>query len=84
MKQLDYEQFIELLDVVDRDVRENPHLRMGQSLFNNLITLHPEFEYIRGTAYDPFYDDEKVLYSLEAIVAYSARQQWLGEIFKKR
>lgn len=83
MTQLNYEQFIQLLDIVDKDVCKNPYLRTGQSLFNNLIILHPEFEYIRSSSIDPFYNNEKVLKCLEAIVSYEARQQWLAQIFKK-
>lgn len=79
---LNYNQLIELINIVENDVKEHPYLRSGQSLFNNLITLYPEWEIVRGSSYDPFYDDNKILSCLKAVVSEEAIAKWIAMIFK--
>lgn len=83
MKQLNYNQLVDLLSIVEKEVHEQPHLRAGQSLFNNLIQLYPEFDAsIRATEYDPFYNDATILKCLSVIASPEARKQFVFSIFK--
>ena len=79
---LNYTQFTDLLDIVIQDVKDHPYLRSGQSLFNNLVTIYPEWEIVRASNYDPFYDDNKILACLEAVVSKEAIAKWVKTIIK--
>jgi len=80
---LNYEQLVELLDIVEKDIKVHPYWRTGQSLFNNLITLYPECDKtVRGSNCDPFYDDDKILACLKAVVSKEAITKWVKTIIK--
>ena len=47
-----------IYNLVIADVTAYPHIRIGQSLFNNLYKEAPELaNYIRGTWLDSYYQD---------------------------
>ena len=66
---LNIEELTQLLDLTAADVKANPQLRIGQSLFNNLYSLYPIVaEHIRGMyGLDPFYNDSFITSCLSFI-----------------
>ena len=45
----------------DGNPRTSPMQRKGQALFNTLAYIHPKLaDEIRGTEFDPFYDNGKI------------------------
>lgn len=62
---------------VEIDRLKHSHLRIGQSLFNNLVELHPEWDtLIRGSKNDPFYSDKLIPEFLEEILDKEALAYW--------
>ena len=76
MKRLTKQELEELLNNVRYDIMSNTNIRIGQSFFNNLITLHPEFENIRGTPDDPFYNNKVLLHLVPIIIDKGAMVYW--------
>ena len=53
--------FSDYLNFVAFNLKVNPTWRAGQAYFNALSSLYPEIaETYRGTAFDPFYKDERI------------------------
>lgn len=67
MSKLTDEQLMEIFIKVDEDKRNSPHLRVGQSFFNNLVQMYPEFEWVRNSEFDCFYQNGILLKLLKEI-----------------
>lgn len=65
MKEIDYSKNIQLHIKVQNKPEE---WRLGQAYFNYAYELYPEeTNQLRGTEYDCFYDDNKILIFLEKL-----------------
>ena len=54
-------QITDLIEFSKEQIKTYPYLRLGQQLFNNLYDINPELaNNIRGTKYDPFYNDDVI------------------------
>jgi len=61
-----------ILDEALWQVLHDPHIRLGQAVFNIAIERNPSARILCGTEFDPFYDDSRVdafLKKLEEITA---------------
>ena len=55
------EDLKELDELVERNIKAFPMIRLGQSYFNCLYMKFPKIaEVVRGTEYDPFYMDSRI------------------------
>lgn len=58
MKKLTINEWKELKEKAFQMTWDNPHLRIGQCLFNILYETRPDLcEMVRGTENDPFYSE---------------------------
>ena len=59
---------IHFVELVETEHRLRPHWRKGQTYFNVLYEIYPDFANdIRGTELDPFHDDKKVKPFMDAL-----------------
>lgn len=49
-----------ILDEARWEVLHNPHIRLGQAVFNIAVERDPSARTLCGTEFDPFYDDSRV------------------------
>lgn len=69
MEKLNQEQFDDLTRRVASDIKSEPSLRYGQSMYNNLFDINPKLaENIRNTENDPFYQDSVLPNFFKAIL----------------
>ena len=58
---LNFDHVYPVVEAARQQHRENPDLRMGQSIFNTLFARHPALaNEVRGSEVDPFYIDENL------------------------
>lgn len=72
MSNLNYsaERLKELLELIDKLLKENPNWRVGQTIFNAIMILDSDLaNKIRGTRLDPYYKDI-LISSIEDVVVY--------------
>ena len=79
---LNYNQLIDLLQKVEREIRVHPWIRPGQAMFNILISTYPDFEYIRTTQFDPFYVNSKISACIAEVASQEAINQWMLQDLK--
>ncbi|MDL0089557.1 hypothetical protein [Campylobacter gastrosuis] len=54
--------------LAQKHIKQNPHIRYGQAVFNISYELYPNAtDELRASEFDCFYDDEKVLIFLEKL-----------------
>lgn len=73
MEKLTKDELEKLNELTKQTLKNNSHLRAGQTLFNELYTLKPELaDSIRGTNCDPYYNNKRIPAFFEAILSEEA------------
>jgi hypothetical protein len=68
MKKLTEGDALKILNIAMDQVKDNPYYRLGQAFFNILYEQHEDISNeIRGTEFDPFYNDKKIPKCIEYI-----------------
>lgn len=60
----------EIMDLAGQSLTANSPIREGQAVFNAAYQLYPyHADMLRGTIYDPFYDDDRIEKFLNMLVS---------------
>lgn len=75
MQKINQSQFLQMMDTVREQLTVNKSLRLGQAIFNEFSTFEIA-EAQRGTNNDPFYNNQKLIPFMEAVLGNEALQFW--------
>lgn len=69
------QQFLSMMENVRNNLIESKTLRLGQAIFNEFSTFEIA-EAQRGTTNDPFYNNQKLIPFMEAVLDDEALEYW--------
>lgn len=76
MQKIDKLQFLLMMDAVRKQLAASKTLRLGQAIFNEFAETFDIAEAQRGTKNDPFYNNQKIIPFMEAVLDDEALQYW--------
>ena len=76
MHKINKHQFLLMMGYVRNNLAESKSLRLGQAIFNEFSETFEIAEAQRGTDNDPFYNNQKLIPFMEAVLDEEALQYW--------